>query len=174
LKTISAVFFKFRKRDGTDFDFMIIFKLYQRIAQCLLGGALFIGVAGITTQASAMTLSLSSASPIPTAYDLYNFAGASMDMNNVYLSGSAPATNGPANDGYTYVAHDRATQGQTFTTGSSSGGYLLTDIWVKHVGYTANTADPKTTGSNGTWLPSLPKLARRPGRKAGRPRRPVR
>jgi hypothetical protein len=66
-----------------------------------------------------------------------------------YLSGSAPATNGPANDGYTFVAHDRA--GQTFSTGASPGGYLLTDIWVKHAGYAANTIDPNTSGSNGTW-----------------------
>ncbi|HZI30705.1 MAG TPA: DUF4968 domain-containing protein, partial [Candidatus Binatia bacterium] len=84
-------------------------------------------------------------------YDIYNFAGADMDMNNVYLSGDAPATNGAANDGYTYVANDRFDQGQTFTTGASEGGYLLTDIWVRHAGYTANTADPNTTGSNGTW-----------------------
>ena len=63
-----------------------------------------------------------------------------MDSNNVYLSGSAPAANGTVNDAYTYVAYDRAGQGQTFTTGASEGGYLLTDIWVKHAGYTANTA----------------------------------
>ena len=70
-----------------------------------------------------------------------------MDMKNVYASGSAPATNGAANDGYTYVANDRVGQGQTFTTGASSGGYLLTDLWIKHVGYTANT----TGNGNGTW-----------------------
>ena len=79
---------------------------------------------------SAVTLSLISSAPVPEVYDVYNFAGANMDMNNVYLTGSAPATNGPANDGYTYVAHDRASLGQTFTTGSSAGGYLLTDLWV--------------------------------------------
>lgn len=75
-------------------------------------------------------------------------------MNNVYLSGSAPATNGPANDGSTYVAYGRTSQGQTFTTGASDGGCLLTDIWVRHAGYTANTADPNTTGSKapgGRW-----------------------
>jgi alpha-D-xyloside xylohydrolase len=108
-------------------------------------------VAGCALRTSAVTLSLSSASPIPGAYDLYNFAGTGMDMKNVYASGNAPATNGAANDGYTYVANDRAGQGQTFTTGSSSGGYLLTGIWVKHAGYTANTIDPNTPGSNGTW-----------------------
>jgi alpha-D-xyloside xylohydrolase len=112
---------------------------------------LFAGAVGCSLPASALTLSLGSASPIPGTCDIYNFAGANMDMNNVYLSGDAPATNGAANDAYTYVANDRVGQGQTFTTGSSSGGYLLTDIWIKHVGYTANTMDPDTPGSNGTW-----------------------
>ena len=112
---------------------------------------LFLFVASCLPQARAVTLAVGSATPTPGPYDICNFAGADMDMNNVYLSGDAPATNGAANDGYTYVAHDRVTQGQTFTTGTSDGGYLLTDVWVQHVGYTANTADPNTPGSNGTW-----------------------
>ena len=74
-----------------------------------------------------------------------------MDMYNVFAAGNAPATNGSANDGYTYVAHDRVAQGQTFTTGANAGGYRLTDIWVRHAGYTDNTMDPNTSGSNGTW-----------------------
>lgn len=98
-----------------------------------------------------LTLSLGSAYPVPGLCDIYNFAGANLDMFNVYAAGNAPATNGAANDGYTYVADDRATQGQTFTTGSSSGGYRLTDVWVRHAGYTDNTIDPDTPGSNGTW-----------------------
>jgi alpha-D-xyloside xylohydrolase len=111
----------------------------------------FVAVGGWVPLGYAVTMSLSSTAPIPGPYDLYNFAGANMDMNNVYLSGSAPATNGPANDGYTYVANDRTGQGQTFTTGANDGGYLLTDIWARHVGYTANTKDPNTANSNGTW-----------------------
>jgi alpha-D-xyloside xylohydrolase len=100
--------------------------------------------------AFGVTLSLESALPVPGLYDICNLAGADMDMHNVY-SGSAPATNGAANDGSTYVAQDRVAQGQTFTTGASPGGYQLTDIWIEHCGYTANTADPKTPNSNGTW-----------------------
>ena len=99
----------------------------------------------------ALTLSLGSAAPAPGASDIYNFAGADMDMNNIFAAGNAPTTNGAANDAYTYVANDRATQGQTFTTGSSPGGYLLSDVWVEHAGYTDNTVDPQTAGSNGTW-----------------------
>ena len=113
-------------------------QVFALVSSAVLAGAL---------PASAVTLSLGSASPTPAPYDIYNFAGANMDMNNVYLSGSAPATNGSVNDGYTYVAHDRVGQGQTFTTGASDGGYLLTDLWVKHAGYTANT----TGDGNGTW-----------------------
>lgn len=125
-------------------------KFYRQICKGGFFVFLFAALVG-ASRALAVTLSLSSSSPLPEAYDLYNFAGASMDVNNVYLSGSQPATNGPANDPYTYVANDRTSQGQTFTTGSSEGGYLLTDIWVRHNGYTANTTDPNTTGSNGTW-----------------------
>ena len=109
-------------------------------------GLVFLWVAGCILKAQAVTLSVGLA-PLPGPYDLYNFAGAGMDMNNVYLSGSAPATNGAANDAFTYVANDRTGQGQTFTTGASDGGYLLTDIWVKHAGYTANTIG----NGNGTW-----------------------
>lgn len=101
--------------------------------------------------ACGLTLTLSSAGPIPGPYDIFSFIGADMDMHNVYAAGNAPATNGAANDAYTYVANDRATQGQTFTTGSSPNGCLLTDIWVRHVGYVDNTADPNTPNSNGTW-----------------------
>ena len=107
--------------------------------------------AGFAWPALALTLSLGSVSPVPGPYDLYNLAGADMDLHNVYLSGSAPATNGPANDAFTYVANDRTSQGQTFATGNSEGGYLLTDVWVRHAGYLANTTDPNTSGSNGTW-----------------------
>jgi alpha-D-xyloside xylohydrolase len=106
---------------------------------------------GASSPALALTLALTSSGPVPGPYDIYNFAGADMDMHNVYLAGNAPATNGSANDGYTYVANDRPTQGQTFTTGAGAGGYLLTDIWVQHAGYTANTIDPNSPGSNGTW-----------------------
>jgi alpha-D-xyloside xylohydrolase len=99
----------------------------------------------------AVTLSLGSWWPVPGPCDIYNFSGANMDMYNVYAVGNAPATNGSANDAWTYVANDRPTQGQTFTTGSSPGGYLLTDVWVRHVGYTENTIDPNTPNSNGTF-----------------------
>ena len=113
--------------DGGILAFMLLKKLLASARLQRLMAAAFIAGA---FRVSAVTLSLGSALPTPAPYDIYNFAGADMDMNNVYLSGSAPATNGSANDAFTYVANDRTGQGQTFTTGASDGGYLLTDIWV--------------------------------------------
>ena len=58
----------------------------------LLGGFFVLLLAGASLSVFAVTLVLNTASPVPDSYDIYNFAGANMDMNNVYLSGSAPAT----------------------------------------------------------------------------------
>ena len=88
--------------------------------------------------AFAASLALTSTLPIPGPNDIYNFSGASHDGANVYDGMAYP--DGAANDAFTYVAGDRADQGQTFTTGSYTNGYFLTAIWVRHVGYTNNTA----------------------------------
>src|SRR5580698_2582173 len=109
-----------------------------------LAGLLFLGGLFCALPVSGVTLSLGSWWPVPGPCDIYNFSGANVDMQNVFAAGNAPATNGSANDSWTYVANDRPTQGQTFTTGSGPGGYLLTDVWVRHVGYTDNTIDPNT------------------------------
>ncbi|HEV2453669.1 MAG TPA: TIM-barrel domain-containing protein [Verrucomicrobiae bacterium] len=111
----------------------------------------FLSLLVLAPVARSLTLSLGTWWPVPGTCDINSFAGANMDMNNVYAAGNAPATNGSANDSYTYVANDRPTQGQTFTTGTSPGGYLLTDVWVRHAGYIDNTTDPNTPGSNGTF-----------------------
>ncbi|HLP77828.1 MAG TPA: hypothetical protein VK327_13025 [Candidatus Paceibacterota bacterium] len=89
----------------------------------------------IATSARAASLIITNEPPVPGTYDVYNFAGADNDTLNV--SGGA--------DQQTYVAPDRPTQGQLFTTPASSGGFLVTDIWIRHCGYT-NTAP-----GNGTW-----------------------
>lgn len=86
----------------------------------------------------AASLMLSATAPTPGADDIYNFSGSSHDGANV-CDGAAYA-DGAANDAFTYVAGDRADQGQTFTTGSNTNGYLVNAIWVRHVGYTNNTA----------------------------------
>jgi alpha-D-xyloside xylohydrolase len=99
---------------------------------------------------SAATLTFYTNAPTPGATDIYNSTGATRDGLNVNNGGSF--LDGAANDPYTYVARDRANQGQTFTTGGNSEGYQLKAIWVRHVGYTANGVAGNTeSGYNGTW-----------------------
>lgn len=94
-------------------------------------------LAGLLSAASlsAATLVLTTTVPTPGTDDVYNFTGGVGDNFNV---------NGGADDA-TYVAYDQRMQGQIFTTGGSSGGYLLSDIWIRHCGYT------NTASGNGTW-----------------------
>lgn len=85
----------------------------------------------------AAVLSYSTTAPAPGADDVFNFAGAAADRDNIGGDGS---TDGAGNDGSTYVAADRPQQGQTFLTGPASQGYKVRAIWVRHVGYTSNSA----------------------------------
>ncbi len=98
--------------------------------------------------AQAASLILTPTAPTPGANDIYNFTGAAADGGNASDGGAY--LNGAANDGFTYVAGDQTTKGQTFTTGGLTGGYELSDIWVQHVGYTANGPDGDPN-FNGTW-----------------------
>ncbi len=88
------------------------------------------------SSALAASLTLTTDTPTPGPDDVYNFSGGDSDSSNV---------NG-GNDSYTYVAADQTGQGQTFTTGSSANDYL-TDIWIRHCGYT-NTAPGNGTFYN--------------------------
>ena len=88
-----------------------------------------------TASVPAASLILTTDAPVPGTADVYNFAGADNDTLNI---------NGGA-DQQNYIAYDRPTQGQTFTTPAGSGTFLVTDIWIRHCGYT-NTAP-----GNGTW-----------------------
>lgn len=73
-----------------------------------------------------------------------NLAGAVQDRDNI---GGDGAADGPGNDGTTYVAYDRAAQGQTFTTGSSLA--MFKGVWIRHVGYSGN--NPGGTEPNNTY-----------------------
>lgn len=42
-------------------------------------------------------------------------------------------------DASTYLAFDRASKGQTFTTGADAGGYILSSISVQHVQFTTGS-----------------------------------
>lgn len=96
---------------------------------------------------NAGTLTFGTSAPSGGAASISNWTGAAYDANNVGGSGTnsdGSPNNGSANDGTTYVATNRPAQGQTFTTGSNSGGYTLSAVTVRMQGYTNNTA----TGSN--------------------------
>lgn len=98
---------------------------------------------------AAASLSYSSSPPAPGADDIANFIAAESDRDNVLGDG---ANDGGANDGGTYVANDRPHQGQTFTTGSNAGGYQINAVWLKHAGYTGNTASTYWRTANGSNL----------------------
>ncbi len=95
------------------------------------------GALGAAGSLAAATLVISPTGPTPGVADISNFSGAARGMANVG-NGSAFA-DGAANDAFTYVAGDRADQGQTFTTGSNGNGYQMTGVWLRHAGYTNNT-----------------------------------
>jgi hypothetical protein len=105
-------------------------------------------VALAVVTAHAGSLNLSSTAPTPGANDIYNLTGSADDAGNVNDGGTYQ--NGWLNDGFSYVAGDQTTKGQTFTTGGLVGGYILSDIWLQHAGYTANV-NPGNGTYNGTW-----------------------
>lgn len=102
------------------------------------------------SSASAVTLTFHTNAPIPGVADVYNFNGATRDGLNV--NDGSTFQDGPGNDGFTYLARDRANQGQTFTTAGNAEAYLLKAIWIRHAGYTAN-GQPENAAAdyNGTW-----------------------
>ena len=110
--------------------------------------ALLAGVCS-PVSATAATLAFYTNAPAPGAADLYNFTGAIRDGLNV---SDANGLDGELNDGFTYLARDRANQGQTFTTSANADGYLLKAIWIRHVGYVSNGITGNTEANyNGTW-----------------------
>ena len=90
--------------------------------------------------APAATLTSQSADPSIGLNDIAQILSPVSDTENI---GGTGITYAGDNDAYTYVANDRTTQGQLFTTGSQAGGYLLTTVWVRNVGY-ANFLDNGT------------------------------
>jgi hypothetical protein len=93
---------------------------------CLIGMS---QAATITSQVTA---------PVVGAEDIAQLNSGNSDTLNIGGTGQTYTGN---NDPATYVANDRSTQGQTFTTDSAG---TLNGIWVQHVLYTDGM-------SNGTW-----------------------
>ncbi len=122
---------------------MILMPMKTFVAMLLLLGTTVLPM-------SAATLTFGTSAPTPTgSATISNWTGATFDADNVGGSGTnanGSPNNGAANDATTYVATNRAAQGETFTTGSNAGGYKITAITVRAAGYTNNTA----SGSNTT------------------------
>ena len=73
---------------------------------------------------AAVTVSVGAAAPTTDASDQYYLPG--VGINDTSLVGGGA-------DQFTYVAHNRTSKGQTFTTGSNAFGYKLKSITVQHV-----------------------------------------
>lgn len=81
---------------------------------------------GLALVSHAATMSYSNSAPMVDMWDVaYLGAGAATDAANLY----------GGNDNATYIANNRPPQGQTFTTGSYSNGYLLNGVTLRHVSY---------------------------------------
>lgn len=98
--------------------------------------ALAASALALAVNLSAQTLTFSPTTPVPGANDVYNLIGSGNDGGNV--NNGQFYTDGAANDGFTYVANNRPSMGQTFTMGPNGG--VVTAIWVRHVGYTNDQA----------------------------------
>jgi hypothetical protein len=87
----------------------------------------------------AAVLSFSTTTPTIGANDVSNLVGTTSAAANVNPDGGV----------YSYVAHDNVVQGQTFTTGSNPGGYILDSVTLQHVLYSTDVSYYDTTGANG-------------------------
>jgi DUF1680 family protein len=92
----------------------------------------------VAATAQAITVTLSADAPAPSTWDVYHLTGATRDGLNVNDGGTY--ADGAANDAFTYVAADRASQGQTFTTGGTTNRYTIKAVWLRHPGYSNNAA----------------------------------
>lgn len=79
---------------------------------------------------AAVVVSNSASAPVADSNDQYYLPG--VGINNANLVGGG-------GDQFTYVAHDRTSKGQTFTTGSHAFGYKLTALTVQHVQFASGS-----------------------------------
>ena len=101
-------------------------------------------ISSIKPAQSNPKVSYSNRAPEISLYDVYFLGESTIDNKNV--GGFSEQTYSGDNDHATYIARDRRGLGQTFTTGSNPGGYIMKGFWLKNVSYTKNLS-----GGNGTW-----------------------
>ena len=107
-------------------------RMMQFLVMCCLAGVL-----------QAATLTLQTTEPAIGSNDVTFLSESTNDSTNV--EGVAGDPYGP--DAATYVAHDRAGLGQTFTTGSTAGVYYMEGFWLRHVTYTSDPSWSDTDNS---------------------------
>ena len=78
----------------------------------------------------------SQTSPVADSDDAYYLAANITEGNTI-----GGTTNSPDNDALTYVAEDRTSKGQTFTTGANPQGYSLQSFTFAHVGWPVFTSN---------------------------------
>src|SRR5262249_40509578 len=89
----------------------------------------------MAASASAATVSFAMDQPTPGPDDITNLQGASEEAKNVN-EGDHDAI---------YIADDRPTQGQTFTTGTNAAGYVLRAITLREVAFDTYALVPDLT-----------------------------
>lgn len=107
-------------------------------------GAGFSGIA-IVDPPPPIPVTASLTAPATDGDDCSYLATGLNDVDNLDGTGVASGDN----DESTYVAADRSSKGQTFTTGSNPGGYSLRSFTFQHVGWPVYL-------NNGTWYDIQP------------------
>ena len=102
----------------------------------LLKVVLFSVILFVRTSVFSASLELNTDQPGYDINDVASIAGADIDKDNV---GTA-LNDGGDNDATTYIAFDRAAQGQTFLTPGAYPAYQIDAVSVRHVGYTSNSS----------------------------------
>lgn len=110
----------------------------------LLTLGVLLGLHCATSQAQ-LVITTNTVAPVVGPYDQYYLPGPVDEASGAMTPNGQNNTTSAANDALTYVASDRTSKGQTFTTGSNPAGYTISSVTVRHLLCTNFL-------SNGTWM----------------------
>lgn len=96
----------------------------------------------VSAHATVTVSNTGTAAPTTDAADQFYLPGSVNEVDAINVDGTN--NNSAENDGFTYIANDRASKGMTFTTGTNSAGYTLGSITVQQVNWSVYL-------SNGTY-----------------------
>jgi autotransporter-associated beta strand protein len=109
----------------------------------LLLGAL-VALQCATTQAQ-IPITTNTVAPVIGAYDQYYLPGPVDEATGAMTTTGNSNVSSGDNDSLTYVALDKASKGQSFTTGPNPAGYTISSVTVRHILWTNFL-------SNGTYM----------------------